>query len=254
MKVLIISDIHGNWPALNAVLEAESDASQIICLGDLVNYGPMPVECVAWAKNLSSSALFLQGNHDRALGLDTDPHCSTAYAALAAITQQFTERLLAPELKEFLAGLEPSARFQMGNAICFACHASAKDPLYHYMPPSSAVTLWESEVIVAKHPDFLFYGHTHLPLITRFRKTLIVNPGSVGQPKDGDPRAAYAIFENGEISLRRAAYNIEETIRAYDGLGLPPHILDKLSTVLRTGGDLPADHQHQKPSLTTTHG
>jgi putative phosphoesterase len=244
MKVLIVSDIHGNWPALSAVLEAEGKFDQILCLGDLVNYGPQPVECVAWAKELSSDAIILQGNHDRALGLDTDPHCSTAYAALAAATQKFTERMLAPELKEFLAGLQPMQRFQMGSAKCFACHASAKDPLYHYMPPNAAVTLWESEIIVAQQPDFLFYGHTHLPMNTRFRRTLVVNPGSVGQPKDGDPRAAYAIWEDGEIMLRRAAYDVEETVRAYEGLGLEPHIEHTLCEVLRTGGDLPAEHHH----------
>ncbi|HVU07948.1 MAG TPA: metallophosphoesterase family protein [Verrucomicrobiae bacterium] len=252
MKVLIISDVHGNWPALRTVLETESDARQIICLGDLVNYGPMPVECVAWARE-NPSALFLQGNHDRALGLDTDPHCSTAYAALAAATQRFTERLLAPELKEFLAGLKPSARFQMGKTICFACHATPKDPLYHYMPPNAAVTLWESEIIVAQHPDFLLFGHTHLPMRTRFRRTLVVNPGSVGQPKDGDPRAAYAIWEDGDVTLRRTAYDIEETVRAYEGLGLEPHIEHTLCEVLRTGGDLPGEH-YQKPATRTTHG
>ncbi|HVU26461.1 MAG TPA: metallophosphoesterase family protein [Verrucomicrobiae bacterium] len=251
MKVLIISDVHGNWPALRTVLEAESDAEQIICLGDLVNYGPMPVECVAWAKE-NSWALFLQGNHDRALGLDTDPHCSAAYAALAAATQRITERLLAPELKEFLAGLKPSARFQIDKATFFACHATPKDPLYHYMPPNAAVTLWESEIIVAQHPDFLLFGHTHLPMRTRFRRTLVVNPGSVGQPKDGDPRAAYAIWEDGDVTLHRTAYDIQETIRAYEGLGLEPHIEHALCEVLRTGGDLPSEH-YQKPPTRTTH-
>jgi predicted phosphodiesterase len=251
VKVLIISDIHGNWPALRTVLETESDANQIICLGDLVNYRPMPVECVAWARE-NSSAIFLQGNHDRALGSDTDPHCSTAYAALAAATQRFTERLLAPELKEFLARLKPIVHFQMGKAICFACHATPKDPLYHYMPPNAAVTLWESEIIVAQHPDYLFFGHTHLPIKTQFRRTHIINPGSVGQPKDGDPRAAYAIWENGEVTLRRAAYDIEETVRAFDGLDLEPHIAERLCDVLRTGGDSSAEHH--KPPTQMTHG
>jgi predicted phosphodiesterase len=251
MKILIISDIHGNWPALSAVLEAEPKFDQILCLGDLVNYGPQPVECVAWARE-NSSGLFLQGNHDHAIGLDTDPHCSTTYTVLATATQRFTERLLAPELKEFLASLKPSAHFQLGKSVCFACHASAKDPLYHYMPPDAAITLWESELIVAQHPNFLFYGHTHLPMKTRFRRTLVVNPGSVGQPKDGDPRAAYAIWENGEVTLRRVTYDVEATVRAYEGLGLEPHIEHTLCEVLRTGGNLPAEHYH-KPTQTT-HG
>jgi predicted phosphodiesterase len=244
MKTLIVSDIHGNWSALQAVLAAEPDADQILCLGDLVNYGPLPVECAAWAKGISSEAIILQGNHDYALGLNADPHCSAIYAAFAAAMQKITARMLAPELKQFLAGLQPVQRFQIGPANCFACHASAKDPLYHYMPPNAAVTLWESELILAQQPDFLFYGHTHLPMKTRFRRTLVVNPGSVGQPKDGDPRAAYAVLENGEVTLRRAAYDVEETIRAYAGLGLEPHIEHSLCAVLRTGGNLSAEHYH----------
>ncbi len=244
MKVLIVSDIHGNWPALRAVLETESGVNQILCLGDLVNYGPMPVECAAWANEISPAAIILQGNHDHALGLNADPNCSAIYAAFAAAMQKITARLLTPELKQFLADLQPVQRFQLGKSYCFACHASASDPLYHYLPPEAAVTLWESELMVAQQPDFLFYGHTHLPMKTRFGSTLVVNPGSVGQPKDGDPRAAYAVWENGEVALRRAAYNVEETIRAYAGLGLEPHIKHSLCAGLRTGGTLPAEPDH----------
>ncbi|MGB7746783.1 MAG: metallophosphoesterase family protein [Verrucomicrobiia bacterium] len=253
MKMLIISDVHGNWPALRAVLEAEPNVNQIFCLGDLVNYGPLPVECVAWAKQISSEAIILQGNHDHALGSNTDPHCSAPYETCAAAMQKITGRMLGPDLKQFLAGLQPIRRFQIGKTNCFACHASAKDPLYHYMPPNAAVTLWESELIVAQHPDFLFCGHTHLPVKTRFRRTLVVNPGSVGQPKDGDPRAAYAIWEDGEVTLRRAAYDVEETIRAYAGLGLEPHIEHSLCEVLRTGGNLPVKH-YQSLKTQPTHG
>lgn len=248
MKVLIVSDIHGNWPALTAVLNAEPNYDQILCLGDLVNYGPQPVECVTWAKDMSDEGIVLQGNHDRALGLDDDPHCSALYETLASATQKVTEQMLSPELKSFLAKLLPKQRFQLSKYLCVACHASAKDPLYHYMPPDAAVTLWESELIVAQHPDFLFYGHTHLPMKTRFRRTLVVNPGSVGQPKDGDPRAGYAIWDDGEVSLRRVAYDVEETIRAFKAMGLESHVESSLCEVLRTGGNLPAEHYHTPPS------
>ncbi len=242
MKLLIVSDIHGNWPALRAVLEAESNAGQILCLGDLVNYGPQPAECVAWAKEMLPSQWVIQGNHDRAVGFDEDPHCSPAYAVLAEATQQISERLLTREMKQFLAGLQPLRRFESGGTRCVACHAVPKDPLYGYLPGTAAAPLWESEAASAGLPNFLFLGHTHVPMKTRLVKTLLVNPGSVGQPKDGDPRAAYAVWENGDVKLRRAAYDVEETIRAYDGLGLEPHTLHSLTELLRTGGELPGDH------------
>jgi putative phosphoesterase len=241
MKTLILSDIHGNWAALQAVLAAEPDADRILCLGDLVNYGPRPFECVAWAREISSQAMILQGNHDHALGFNADPHCSAIYAAFASAMRKITARMLGPELKQFLAGLQPEQRFQIGPANCFACHASAQDPLYHYLPADAAAALWESELRVAQQPDFFFCGHTHVPMKSRFRRTLVINPGSVGQPKDGDPRAAYAVLEQGDVTLRRAAYDVEETIRAYAGLGLEPHLEQGLCAGLRTGGHLPAE-------------
>lgn len=241
MKILILSDLHGNWPALQAVLAAEPGADQILCLGDLVNYGPQPAECVAWAMDRVPPDWLTQGNHDRAVGLDEDPHCSAPYRVLAAATQEISKRALTAGMKEFLAELQPLQRFQLDAAVCAACHAAPSDPLYHYLTEDSPVALWESELNGADYPDFLFVGHTHLPMKTRFRKTLVVNPGSVGQPKDGDPRAAYAVWEDGQVTLRRAAYDVEQTIRAYEGLGLDRQTIDVLAEILRTGGHLPLD-------------
>jgi predicted phosphodiesterase len=242
MKVLIISDIHANWPALRAILEKESDADQILCLGDLVNFGPQPAECVAWAKEIVPPEWVIQGNHDRAVAFNEDPHCSPLYAVLADATQPIGERLLTPDMKHFLRGLEPLHRFELGGAKCVACHAIPKDPLYGFLPETAAVPLWESEVVTAGLPNFLFLGHTHLPMKTRLMKTLIVNPGSVGLPHHGDPRAAYAIWVDGEVTLHRAAYDVEETIRAYDSLSLEPHALRRLTEMLCTGQGLPMEH------------
>jgi putative phosphoesterase len=241
MKILIVSDIHGNWPALQAVLAAEPDADQILCLGDLVNYGPQPAECVAWAMKTLTSDWLIQGNHDRAVGLDADPRCSTAYKPLADATQRISEQVLSADAKKFLAGLQPLQRFQLNDTICVACHAVPSEPLYEYFPHNSPATLWESELNGINYPNFLFVGHTHIPGKTQFRRTLIVNPGSVGQPKDDDPRAAYAIWNDGEVSLRRAEYDVEQTIRAYAGLRLDSHTVNMLAEVLRTGGHLPLD-------------
>jgi putative phosphoesterase len=241
MKILILSDIHGNWAALQAVLAAEPDADQILCLGDLVNYGPQPAECVAWAMKTLTADWLIQGNHDRAVALDEDPHSSVPYIPLAAATQAWSKSALAPEMKQFLAGLQPLQRFQLDEAVCVACHAVPSEPLYEYFPQNSPVTLWESELSAVNYPDFLFVGHTHVPTKTRIRRTLVVNPGSVGQPKDGDPRAAYAIWEDGGVSLRRVEYDVEQTIRAYGGTRLEPQIVETLAGVLRTGGHLPLD-------------
>ncbi|SPE56493.1 conserved hypothetical protein [Verrucomicrobia bacterium] len=239
MKILLIADIHGNWTALEEVLAAEPKVDQILCLGDLVNYGPQPAECVAWAMKTLPTGWLLQGNHDRAVALDTDPHCSPAYELLAAATQEVSKRLLSRAMKTFLANLEPMRRWHFNDANHVACHATPSDPLFHYLTEKSALTIWESELVQAGHPDFLFVGHTHLPMKTQFQRTLVINPGSVGQPKHGDPRAAYAVWEDGAVKLRRVAYEVERTVRAYDGLGLEPHVVHSLTEALRTGRDLP---------------
>ena len=100
------------------------------------------------------------------------------------------------------------------------------------------MSLWESELVRAGHPDFLFLGHTHQPMKTQFQRTLVVNPGSVGQPKDGDARAAYAVWKDGKVSLRRARYDVERTIKAFAGLALDSKVVQSLSGVLRGGGSL----------------
>ena len=146
MKILLISDIHGNWPALQAVLAAEPDADQVLCLGDLVNYGPQPAECVAWAMRTLTSDWLIQGNHDRAVAFEEDPRSSVPYKALAAATQELSKRVVSPEMKRFLAGLQPLQRFKLDKAVCVACHAVPSEPLYEYFPQNSPVMLWESEL------------------------------------------------------------------------------------------------------------
>jgi predicted phosphodiesterase len=239
MKLLIISDIHANWPALLAVLNAEPEVREILCLGDLVDYGPQPLRCVEWTINHVPVDRLIQGNHDWAVAWDKDPHCSPPYRRLARVTQAHCLRVFGKALRSFLAALSPQRSFTLDGAPCVACHALPSNPRFRYLALGDAVRRWKDEVERAGHPDFLFVGHTHVPGKLRIGKTLIVNPGSVGQPKDGDPRAAYAIWHDGKVTLRRAAYDVEETVRAYP---TPPFLPDDVATlahVLRTGGSLP---------------
>ena len=249
MKCLLVSDIHGNWPALQAVLGAEQDADQVLCLGDLVNYGPQPAECVAWAMGLRSPSLVIQGNHDRAFALETIPHCAPANQRLAEAMQSVTSNLLTPEMRRFLGKLPPLQQFHSGEAACIACHSHATtgggEPLDAHFGEQNPKWSWESDIVLRDHPDNLFVlvGHpdplfranTHTPMKKRWGNTLAVNPGSVGLPTDGDPRAAYAIWQDGEVTLQRLAYDIEETVRAYELLALDARIKQELVGGLRAG-------------------
>ena len=245
MKILVLSDVHGNWPALQAVLRAEPDAERILFLGDLVNFGPQPAECVTWAMGLDPRSRVLQGNHDLTFGTGADPGASAAYELMTDAMQTATVALLTAEMQRFLAGLQPMQKFRWEGMNCIACHAVPTDPLYGHMGEQAAPSLWESELVHVHYPDILFLGHTHIPMVTQFQRTLVINPGSVGQPRDGDPWAAYAIWNDGSVALRRAAYDVEQTIRAYERVSLDPQVKQRLVEVLRTGGrvvtELPAE-------------
>ena len=238
MKVLIVSDIHGNWPALRAVLDAENDSDEILCLGDLVDYGPQPQECVEWAMRYVPVERMIQGNHDWGVACGEDPRSSPPYRHLSTVTQEYCLRVLTIEQRAFLAGLAPLRFFSLGGSECAACHAAPSEPLFRYLRHNAGGQL-EREIEFAKNPDFLFFGHTHWPIVKRSGKTLVVNPGSVGQPKDGDPRAANAVWENGGVLLRRADYDVEETARAYSATSLIADDVASLVEVLRSGGTLP---------------
>ena len=252
MKALIISDIHGNWPALQAVLAAEADADQILCLGDLVNYGPQPKECVAWAMQLDSPSRIIQGNHDRAFCLGVAQRGAPLYQPLAEAMQSATDFLLTPKMKTFLAALQPLQEFHWNETSCVACHTTYAHPMSYSITErdepawnQTELSRMDTDMILLGHPDllfvmlghpnFVFIGNTHLPMKIKFYGTLVVNPGSVGQPLDGDPRASYAIWQDGEITLHRLAYDVEETVQAYESLDLNGNIKQQLVDGLRTG-------------------
>jgi predicted phosphodiesterase len=239
MKLLVISDIHGNWAALQAVLKVEKDADRILCLGDLVDYGPEPLACVGWAfQQQTNSTIFVQGNHDWGVAERKDPRASPPYRQLAAATQAFCLTVLPPKLQAFLRALPHVVFFHLGNNRCYACHAMPSEPLFRYLHGSDKDL--EKELAIADWPEFLFIGHTHWPFVRSLRKSVIVNPGSVGQPKDGDPSASYAVWEGGQVKLRRAIYPVEATIQSYASTPLKASDVHCLVAVLKTGGELPA--------------
>jgi diadenosine tetraphosphatase ApaH/serine/threonine PP2A family protein phosphatase len=225
----IISDIHGNLEALRAVLE-DADrhgASELYCLGDLVGYGPNPRECVDLAMPWK---VVLLGNHDQATLFNPDGFGVIAERAIfwtrgqlenAAEDGQARERRW-----EFLAGLPRSHR--EGDTLFV--HGSARNPLNEYVFPEDIYNQHKMERILALVERYCFQGHTHIPGIFtedfKFfspeevggvyrldgQKTLI-NVGSVGQPRDGDWRACYALLKGDIICFRRVEYDIDATVQ-----------------------------------------
>jgi len=228
VKVVIISDIHANLAALDALPERQYD--QLWCIGDLVDYGPDPHEVVEWVRK--NATVVVRGNHDNAAGFNADPQCSAPYKKLAEETLRLTLQLSTKEDLNYLKDLPVYRELSVGSTRFYLVHATPTDPLFGYCPEGSPS--WREQVACID-ADMLVVGHTHTPFIRREGKTTILNPGSLGQPKTGRPRACYAVWEDGQAFLKEYEYPIAETIRGIRAMPIPREDQEALITVLQTG-------------------
>lgn len=231
MKIVIVSDIHSNLAALEALPEKAFD--QLWCIGDLVDYGPRPREVIQWIRERAT--LSVRGNHDHAVGFRVSPQCSAPFIRLAAETQQFTQEICAEADFAYLRSLPIQHMAAVDGKSFYVVHAIPTNPLFGYCPEES--DQWRRE-IEWTHADVLVVGHTHTPFIRTVGDTTIVNPGSVGQPKTGRSLACYAIWENEQLTLREYAYPLAETVREIRQMPVPQDIQEGLVRVLETG-DVP---------------
>lgn len=238
MRYGIISDIHGNLEAFETVIEAlvKEKVDDCLCVGDIVGYGANPVECIKKTKDLNLTVVC--GNHDAAsVGLADISFFNDA--AKAAVL--WTEKNISQEDKDFLQNLG----IVFKNRHLTLVHGTLQEPeLFHYMLDKNAALktfdLMETRVS--------FVGHSHVPGIfsskhgnlTYFYKEkitfsrderLIVNVGSIGQPRDGDPRLCYSIYDTDKniVELRRLPYNVEKAQKKILDAGLPPFLAHRLS-------------------------
>ncbi|HUO76563.1 MAG TPA: metallophosphoesterase family protein [Thermodesulfovibrionales bacterium] len=238
MRYAVISDVHANLEALEAVLRDinKRGIDEFLFLGDAVGYGPNPNECVELLRK--NCKILLAGNHDwAAIGL-TDIQYFNEYAKAAIL---WTREVLTPESRKFIETLPVTKNIKRGNMLLV--HSTPKDPeAWHYL-----LTLWDAEV------NFHYFthrvcmiGHSHLPFViervpsgemitykseARLGKNerYIINAGSVGQPRDRDPRACYAIFDDDTLEFVRLEYAIEKTQKKMRDAGLPLTLIERLS-------------------------
>jgi diadenosine tetraphosphatase ApaH/serine/threonine PP2A family protein phosphatase len=239
MRVAVVSDIHGNLHALRAVLDAVAaeEVDALWCLGDLVGYGPRPNECCAEVERAAS--LCLVGNHDLGV-LGRIPLAEFSDDAAAAA--RWSQSELGAEARSYLEGLD--SRATADDVELF--HASPRDPVWEYVL-SDEVALAAFRLTSA---PIVLVGHSHVALafvledgavdgavvpggaeIDLADGRFILNPGSVGQPRDGDPRAAYLVLDlDARRALhRRVAYPIERTQEEIHERGLPEPLADRLA-------------------------
>jgi len=197
MKIVIISDIHGNFASLEHFPEKHCD--QLWCLGDLVDYGPSPHEVIDWVRRRATAAV--RGNHDHAVGFNVDPRYPVPFKQAVSEAMRFTREACTNEDIECLRNLAVQRELVVGTNSFYLVHATPTDPLFGYRPPDSGLWANETQWINA---DFPVVGHTHTPFIRRIGGCTILNPGSLRRSKS--PLACYAVWEDGEISFREYRY------------------------------------------------
>lgn len=228
MKIFIISDLHANLEALSAL---PRDHDELWVLGDLVNYGPNPAEIIDFVR--SQASMIIRGNHDHSVGFDAECGCAPRFRAMAEATRDYTSSVLSAADKQFLRDLPTRACRQVDGQAFFLCHATPSDPLYEYRPPDSP--LWERDEETSSGANIVLAGHTHLQFARRLDKRMVVNPGSLGQSKAGDPRARYAVWQDGDMELKAYEYPVEKTVEKILALPVADEVKRDLVHVLHTG-------------------
>lgn len=221
MRIGLISDVHSNAPALEEVLYYLEDAGvdRIIHAGDIIGYNPFPNEVLNLMNKHKVESI--RGNHEIIfLTEDTSKADHPAEHAL-----EWTREVLTENKRKYIASLEDTMRFKIGDVSLSVYHGSPTDP-WEYVEAVQAT----SEILDKAGTDILILGHTHKPFVRPLTAGMIVNPGAVGQPRDGDPRTSLAILdpEKMEATIKRLTYDIVRVRSKIEEEGLPQILSDRL--------------------------
>jgi protein phosphatase len=227
MKIVIISDVHGNYDALSHLPE---DYDQLWVLGDLVNYGPQPAEVVNFVR--SHAAHVVRGNHDHCVGFGEALRCAPRFREMAETTRRYTDAMLSEDDKKYLRSLPLQAEVRIGKTLCRLCHSLPSDP--PFTNHLSQVERWEDECRRVG-TDLLLVAGGHAPFGMKVGSTLLANPGSLGQPRSGVPVASYAVLSGGKLSFRSFQYPANLTAEKVRAMPISAPIRSELISILRTG-------------------
>jgi len=221
VRIAVLSDVHANLPALRAVL-ADLDAirpDEVWCAGDLVGYNPWPNEVLEILKARRVKAI--RGNHERAV-LSGD---TSWFNELAAAAVKWTRIHAAPSSVGYLKDLQDRTRATFADGTIAMYHGSPRNDDEYVLPWSAS-----PDLVAQAQADVVILGHTHLPMAFAWPVGMLVNPGSVGQPRDGDPRAAWGLLDTSRrtFDMRRVPYDVDVVAREIRRVGLPPELGERL--------------------------
>lgn len=228
LRIAVISDIHSNLEAFEATIAALPQFDELYCLGDLVGYGPQPNEVVEKIIQLEP-AIVLLGNHDHAVVTgDTE-----GFSTNAAKAVEWTRHQIKSENRDYLATLQPSCKLEKAGMSIGLFHGSPRNPLTEYIFPGISES-GVRNLIFGSGSSILLLGHTHVPMLYSYGGEMLANPGSVGQPRDGDPRASFALLtvskSNRSFEVKRVEYDVSAVSDKIVRAGLPRFLAERLYT------------------------
>jgi putative phosphoesterase len=233
-RVAVITDIHGNLPALEAALARieELGVEEVYCGGDLVGYGPRPDEVCALIAERGIPTIY--GNYDYAIARDLED-CGCAYVTphdreIGRRSVEWTLANTGQPAKDFMRDLPFDLRFAVGTTTVHLVHGSPRK-VSEYLFEDKPARLYE-RLAADEDAEVLVFGHTHKPWVREHGGVRFVNCGSVGKPKDGDPRGAFALLDatSGRlrVTIERIGYDVEAVAAEVREAGLPGELAEKL--------------------------
>jgi putative phosphoesterase len=233
MRVLLISDVHANWEALLSLQRAEPEPDAVLFAGDAVGYGPDPLNCTRWLH--AHATLAVRGNHDQALAAGEFVGLPAELAAAAHETLSHARKILPQHDRTHLGRWPTSASIALGGARFYLVHGTPIDPLGGSLNSATCAEAELRALFDAISADVVVVGHTHLPAIRQFDRRLIVNPGSLGQPRYGAPDATYAVWNDGQVQIKHLHYDHDAPARKLRLTPLSPEVIEQLAGILEMG-------------------
>lgn len=237
MRLLLLADVHANWEALLSLQRAEPKPEAVLFAGDAVGYGPDPANCARWL--IANATVAVKGNHDEAvLALRpaevVDPYVPELENA-ATLTARYGNAFLDDATLHGLHTWPLTATTTLGGARFFLVHGTPPDPLHGRLDIATAPEAELHRLFDEVNAEVILLGHTHLPALRRFGDKLLINPGSLGQPRYGTPDPTYAVWDDGRVQIKHLHYPHEAVAQKLRLLPLNPEVAEQLTGILETG-------------------
>lgn len=240
MRLLLLADVHANWEALLTLQRAEQKPEAVLFAGDAVGYGPDPANCARWL--IANATLAVRGNHDDFLPSPSGRGAGGEGAGFPAElhdaareTLDYARRCLSPEDVAALNCWPLTASTTLGGARFYLTHGTPAHPLHGALDVATASEAELHRLFDDVAADVIVLGHTHLPALRQFDGKLIVNPGSLGQPRYGVHDATYAVWDDGRVQIKHLHYNHDAVAQKLRLLNLSPETTEQLIEILESG-------------------